>query len=51
MEKSRDDDAEEQYLNRLSSLFDVSDEKLNALKKEQERDFLDLDERNRYEEF
>jgi len=42
---------EEQYLNRLSALFEVSEATLATLKKEQERDFPELDERNRYEEF
>jgi len=42
---------EEEYLNKLAALFDVPSDTLNALKKKQESDFPDLDERERYEEF
>ncbi len=42
---------EEQYLNKLATLFNVPSDMLEALKKQQERDFPNLDERDRYEEF
>lgn len=42
---------EEQYLNRLSGLFEVSATRLSELKKEQESNFPNLDQRERYQEF
>jgi len=43
--------SEEQYLNKLANLLEVPDSTLNSLKKEQEQDFPNLEERNRYQEF
>ncbi|MDX8396709.1 MAG: TerB family tellurite resistance protein [Mariprofundaceae bacterium] len=43
--------SEEKYLNNLASLFEVPDDTLDALKKDQERDFPNLEQRDRYQEF
>jgi len=45
------DFTEEQYLNQLAKFLGVSDDILNALKAQQEKDFPNLNERNRYQEF
>ncbi|MDX8396244.1 MAG: TerB family tellurite resistance protein [Mariprofundaceae bacterium] len=42
---------EDQYLNHLAKVFEVSATMLNTLKKEQECDFPNLEERDRYQEF
>jgi len=43
--------SEEQYLNQLADLFEVPDTMLCELKEQQEKDFPNLNERNRYQEF
>lgn len=43
--------SEEQYLNQLAHFLEIPDNTLSALKKQQEKDFPNLNERNRYQEF
>jgi len=45
------DFAEEQYLNQLAHFLEVPDDVLSKLKAQQEKDFPNLNERNRYQEF